>query len=204
MNEFTWLFVATLALAGGVELWLTARQARAVVAHRDRVPAALQQRISLAAHQKAANYTLAKLRAARKEIGAGALFTLAWTLGGGLATLGALWSSEGTASIWRDTAFMLTAFLAMSLLSLPLALYRTFVIEARIGINRIKPALCVGDLLKQAVLSTVLGASLIALWVWLLAHAGVGWWLWVCTAWMALEVLLLWAYACLIAPLFYR
>src|SRR3569623_999984 len=139
MNEFTWLFVATLARAGGVELWLTARQARAVVAHRDRVPAAFQQRISLAAHQTAADYTLAKLRVERIEIGDGALLTLAWTLGGGLATLGALWSIEGTASIWRDTAFMLTAFLAMSLLSLPLALYRTFVIEARFGFNRIAP-----------------------------------------------------------------
>src|SRR3569623_178010 len=92
-----------------------------------------------------------------------ATLTLAWTLGGGLATLGALWSIEGTASSWRDTAFMLTAFLAMSLLSLPLALYRTFVIEARFGFNRITPALYVGDLLKQAVLSAVLGAPLIAL-----------------------------------------
>src|SRR3569832_897301 len=90
MNEFTWLFVATLALAGGIELWLTARQAWAVVAHRDQVPTAFQQRISLAAHQKAADYTLAKLRVERIEIGAGALLTLAWTLGGGLATLGAL------------------------------------------------------------------------------------------------------------------
>src|SRR3569833_1392813 len=123
MNEFTWLFVVTLALAGGVELWLTARQAQAVVAHRDRVPAPFQQRISLAAHQKAADYTLAKLRVERIEIGAGALRTLAWTLGGGLATLGALWSIEGTASIWRDTAFMLTAFHTKTQHSQPLALY---------------------------------------------------------------------------------
>lgn len=204
MNEFTWLFVAALALAGGVELWLTARQARAVVAHRDQVPAAFQQRIPLAAHQKAADYTLAKLRVERMEIGTGALLTLAWTLGGGLATLGTLWGIEGTVSIWRDTAFMLTAFLAMSLLSLPLALYRTFVIEARFGFNRITPALYVGDLLKQAVLSAVLGAPLIALLLWLLAHAGAGWWLWGWTAWMAFALLMLWAYPSLIAPLFNR
>jgi STE24 endopeptidase len=43
-------------------VWLVSRQVRHVATHRGAVPPAFAHRISLAAHQKAADYTLAKAR----------------------------------------------------------------------------------------------------------------------------------------------
>ena len=61
-TPFTWLFLAALAAATGTRLWLAARQVRHVRAHRDAVPASFAGAIPLAAHQKAADYTVAKAR----------------------------------------------------------------------------------------------------------------------------------------------
>lgn len=204
MNAFTALFIAAVAVAVGVELWLAGRQARAVMRHRQRVPEPFQTRISLATHQKAADYTRAKLRLERAEILFGAALVLAWTLGGGVATLAGAWGLDAGASLWRGTGFLLSALLLSGLLSLPLSLYSTFVIEARFGFNRVTPGLYFADLVKHGLLAGALGAPLIALLLWLLASAGAGWWLWGWAAWMGFALLMLWAYPSLIAPLFNR
>ncbi|MDV7403160.1 hypothetical protein RZS08_67670, partial [Arthrospira platensis SPKY1] len=63
-SEFLWtLTFCTLLLAGlGVRFWLASRQVRHVAAHRHQVPSPFDRSITLDAHQKAADYTVAKLR----------------------------------------------------------------------------------------------------------------------------------------------
>src|SRR5262245_31554542 len=62
MNAFTLLFAAVLAAAAATRLWLSLRQIRHVRAHRGAVPGMFAESIPLAAHQKAADYTVAKAR----------------------------------------------------------------------------------------------------------------------------------------------
>ena len=56
------IFGAVLLASVLVKLWLASRQARAVAAHRGAVPAQFASVIGLPAHQRAADYTLVKLR----------------------------------------------------------------------------------------------------------------------------------------------
>jgi STE24 endopeptidase len=60
MNTFTFAFIIAVALSFAVEFWLAKRQVSYVTKHRSEVPAAFVETVSLAAHQKAADYTLAK------------------------------------------------------------------------------------------------------------------------------------------------
>gem|GEM_PF-3840069 len=60
MNSFTLLFLLMFAIVTATQFWLTKRQAAYVLAHHDEVPEAFTKTISLAAHQKAADYKLAK------------------------------------------------------------------------------------------------------------------------------------------------
>ena len=79
------LTLAVLLLANlGTKLWLATRQARHVARHRDAVPSAFATAITLEAHRKAADYTLAKSRLAVWDIALEALLLLGWTLLGGL------------------------------------------------------------------------------------------------------------------------
>ena len=79
MNEFSWIFLAALFLMTATELWLSMRQGKHVQAHRDKVPKAFEDQISLSAHQKAADYTVAKGRFGRKENIYGVIILLVWS-----------------------------------------------------------------------------------------------------------------------------
>jgi STE24 endopeptidase len=206
MNLLTLLFLAALLSHYGIELWLSLRQARRVRAHRARVPEAFAASISLAAHQKAADYTLASLRFGRVEQAAGVLLLLAWTLGGGLDALDRAWRSPASdlpGPIATGLAVLLSAGLVMALLDLPFAAWRTFVLEQRFGFNRADSRLFVTDTLKQWLLGLAFGAPLIAGALWLM-QTGPRWWLWVWLLWLGFSLFMLWAWPTLIAPLFNR
>ena len=202
-NAFTWLFLAALLASTGTRLWLAARQARHVRAHRDAVPAAFDGAIPLPAHQKAADYTVAKSRLGVADILLNVALLLVLTLGGAIQWLSntcAAFAEPG--SITHGTALIVSAVLLLSLAELPLTLVRTFVVEARFGFNRITPALFIADLAKQTLLSAALGIPLLVLVLWLMAQMGELWWIWVWAAWTAFNLLVLLLYPTFIAPLF--
>src|SRR5262249_33062834 len=90
MHWFTLLFLAALVLATVARVWLSSRNMRHIAANRGAVPTEFAGRISLAAHQKAADYSIAKARLGLVETLVAAALTLALTLGGGLQLLSEL------------------------------------------------------------------------------------------------------------------
>lgn len=202
MNTFTAFFVTALLFGLALELWLMLRQAASVRAHRERVPEAFSASIPLAAHHKAADYTMAKLRLGVVELLAGTLLLTVWTLGGGLNFLDQMWRGAGLPALWTGVGFIVSMALLMALLDLPFSVYRTFVIEQRFGFNRITPRMFIADLFKSTGLTLALGVPLAVLVLWLMAAAGRWWWLYVWLVWTGFGLLMMWAYPAFIAPLF--
>lgn len=197
-------FVAALLLQTALELWLAWRQRRHVLRYRAQVPAAFAQRITLAAHQRAADYTADTVRLGMWESALSALVLLAWTLGGGLDALNQAllrWMGPG---LGQQLALMLAFGAISALLNLPLGLYKTFVIEQRHGFNQMSWALWLADALRAALLGLLLGVPLLAALLWLMQAAGGLWWLWAWALWMGFNLLMLWLYPTWIAPLFNR
>src|SRR6185369_4923323 len=85
--DLTLLFCALLIATLTVKLWLASRQIRHVAQHRAEVPAAFRETITLASHQRAADYTIARLRFGLVETAAATALLLGWTLLGGLDAL---------------------------------------------------------------------------------------------------------------------
>ena len=201
-----WTAVFCLLLTAGLltRLWLAGRQMRHVAQHRASVPAAFAERIGLAAHQKAADYTIAKTRLGLLEGSFGAALLIGWTLLGGLNTLNLAllaWLGPG---LLQQVA-LLAAFTALgALLELPLSWYRTFVLEQKHGFNRMTLRLWLTDGLKGTLVGAAIGLPVVALLLWLMQAAGPLWWLWAWALWMAFNLLLLVLYPSLIAPLFNR
>ncbi len=202
MNGFGVLFIVVLVLMTAIELWLSLRQSRYVWRHRDAVPEAFKEQISLADHQKAANYTLAKGKVGRFENVFGMLVLLGWTFGGGLAVLSGLWAETGWSDMTIGIAFILSFFVISSIIDLPFSLYRTFKLEAEYGFNHSTLGLYFSDLLKQMVLMIAIGAPLLWGALWLMGSAGELWWLYLWAAWIGFTVLMMWAYPAFIAPIF--
>jgi STE24 endopeptidase len=204
-NAFTWIFLAALAAATGVRLWLAQRQIRHVRSHRAQVPRSFAATIPLAAHQKAADYTVTKARLGALDVLIGAAALLALTLGGLLELVAAGWARAfPSGGIAHGAALVVSVVVLYSALELPLTIYRTFVVEARYGFNRMTPALFIADLAKQALLAALLGVPLLVLVLWLMGEMGRMWWLYVWLAWTGFNLLVLLIYPTFIAPLFNR
>ncbi len=200
---FTWIFLAALVAATLTRLWLAQRQIRHVRAHREAVPAMFVQSIPLAAHQKAADYTVAKARLGIVDTVLDALVLLALTLGGGLQWLSDLWQRAFAAdSIWHGTAVILTVFLLRGLIGLPLNLYRIFVIEERFGFNRMTLRLFLTDLVKGIVVGAALGVPLLLAVLWLMLAAGPWWWLYVWLVLVVYSLFLQMIYPAVVMPIF--
>ena len=133
--DFTFIFLLFFGLTVAVRLWLKLRHIRYVASHRNAVPAEFAERIALADHQKAADYTVDRSKAAifHTLIDAGVL--LAFTLGGGLAALHAVWSSQ-LDGLAYGLAMIFSIMIISGLIDLPLSLYSQFVIEARHGTKK--------------------------------------------------------------------
>ena len=184
-----------------VEWALAWRHTRHVQTHRSAVPPPFANSIDLAAHQKAADYTVARSRFGMVSDGVGALLLLGWTLGGGLEALDQAWRSQEWGALHTGVAVMLSVSVISMVLGLPLTLYRTFYLEARFGFNKTTPALFAGDMLKGLGVTGLLMVPL-AYAVLGLMHRVPFWWIWVWALWSGFTVLMMWAYPALIAPLF--
>jgi STE24 endopeptidase len=227
MNEslieiFIFMLAVGIALAFSVmlRLWLSLRQLRFVAAHRDQVPAAFAEHVSLAAHQRAADYTMAKIRLGWVELAIEILFFLALTWGGGLRWLFFLLTDftrdlyfDDRSMLWNPPLFYLlisgvgliaSVALLSALIDLPLEIYRQFRLEARFGFNRMTPALFLTDKLKQILISCLLGLPILAAALWLMNIMGDYWWFYVWLLWMGFNLLMLFAYPLWIAPIFNR
>ena len=202
-NALTVLFLAALAIASATRLWLARRQIRHVRAHRAAVPASFADAIPLAAHQKAADYTVAKTRLAMLDVVVNALVVLALTLGGGLQIISALWTSVfELESLAHGTALFISVIALLGAIGLPLSIYRIFVIEQRFGFNRMTLRLFISDLAKQIVIGLLLGVPLLLAVLWLMQKMGEHWWLYVWLVWMAFSLALMMIYPAVILPLF--
>ena len=202
MHWLTWLFLLLLLTATATRGWLNQRQVAAVRRHRDRVPAAFAAQIDLAAHQKAADYTVASARVSRWDGLLDTLLALLFTLGGGINLVDGWWRPLNLPAALHGTAVVLTVLFLLAALSLPLSVWRTFGVEARFGFNRTTVGLFVADLSKSMVVSVLLGGPLIFVILFLMQRAGTWWWLYAWGVWIAYLVLITWAYPALIAPLF--
>ncbi|MDT7836787.1 M48 family metallopeptidase [Aquabacterium sp. OR-4] len=201
----TLLFTTALVLSLAVRLWLATRQMRHVAQHRAQVPAAFADTVSLAAHQRAADYTLAKGRLGLLWAAFGSAVLLGWTLLGGLDALN-LAVLEAVQPRFGNLAYQLALLAAFTLigavLDLPFELYATFRLEQRFGFNRTTLKLWLADAVKGLLVGAVIGLPLAALILWIMGATGGLWWLWAWAAWMAFNLAVMVVYPTLIAPLF--
>ena len=201
-TAFAALFAAALFVSLVLNLWLARRHVAYVAAHREAVPPAFAERIGLAAHQKAADYTIARTRLGTIETIVETALLLALTFGGGMAALVRLTDVLPFGGMTRDLALIVGVAVVSGLVAIPFSYYRTFGVEVKFGFNRTTRALWFADLVKGTLIGALLGLPLAAVVLWLMRATGPYWWLWAWAVWIAFQFLLLALYPTVIAPLF--
>jgi STE24 endopeptidase len=202
MNIFTVVFLIALFISYSIHFWLSRRQAAYVTEHRSAVPTAFANKVSLSAHQKAADYTIEKNRLGQIDGFIGMVMLLLLTLGGIINWAFSFWSTLISSPLWSGVAAFATIFLIMTLIELPVSVYHTFVIEEKYGFNKSTVNQFVKDHLLQLALGAAIGLPLLALILWIMDSLGSMWWLWAWGVIMAFSLLMSWLFPTVIAPLF--
>jgi STE24 endopeptidase len=201
-TQFTFIFLAALALTTVAKLWLARRHLAHIAAHRATVPEAFREKIALADHQKAADYTSAKTLFGMLGILFDTALLLLFTVAGGIQFIAVFCNGWFSTPITQGLATIVAVLLLSSLLETPFSIYRTFVIETRFGFNKMTIRLYLLDALKGLLLGAILGLPLLFGVLWLMERMGEFWWLYVWLVWVVFNLLILYIYPSFIAPLF--
>ncbi|MBV9749915.1 MAG: M48 family metallopeptidase [Acetobacteraceae bacterium] len=185
------------------DLYLRRRQATYVARHRAAVPFDFAATVSLAEHQRAADYEIARLRLGRVAALVSLAVGLAWAFFGYDLLYGGLAGVIGR-GLTRSVAFIAAVSLVSSLLDLPFAAYRAFRLEQRFGFNRTTKLRFAADRLKALALSTCVGVPLLYGLFWLMHGVSGLWWVYAWAGSTVLIIALMEAYPRWIAPLFNR
>jgi STE24 endopeptidase len=199
---FTLTISATLLLNLLIKIWLTTRQNRCVFAHREQVPTDFADSISLEAHQKAADYTLAKSKLGFWDLMLDTVLLIGWTLLGGLSALNQTLSELIDPGLGQEMSVIVAFMLINGLFHLPLSLIQTFSLEEKFGFNKMTLSLWVSDLFKGLLVGAVLGLPILWLILKLMAIGGAYWWAITWVSLVVYQLFVMWIAPNLIMPLF--
>ena len=201
-HAFSILFVSFIILTLIVRFWLASRHIRHVITHRSAVPPEFAERIPLAAHQKAADYTIARTKFGLFTLMINTLVLLGFTLFGGLQWLSVeIFKITGPGMTYQLA--LLSAFALISgIIDLPFDYYKQFGMEQRFGFNKMSRGLFFADIAKGALLAVVIGLPLVWVMLTLMEKSGDLWWFYAWLVWSGFQLLMMVLFPTVIAPMF--
>jgi len=201
-HNFTLLFLAMLSVSTLMRLYLSQRQIDYVTKHRAKVPDSFADKISLEDHQKAADYTTAKVKFGHLPLVYEVALLLIWTLGGGLQWLDQTILALELSPILTGIAVILAFTFISAALDLPFSIYSTFVIEEKFGFNRTTIKTFITDMIKGSLLGMAIGIPLLYVILWLMQQTGDQWWIYTWLVISGFSLFMMWVYPTWIAPIF--
>lgn len=196
------MFICFLFTKTIVENYLELRNKRYIRSHQNHVPQKFSQRIDLKDHQKAAQYSVAKINAGQFFYFYELIILLLWTFGGGLTLLDNFVRNFDNGPIVSGLIFFGLFGLISMLLGLPQNLYSTFILEEKFGFNKTTPKIFIQDMIKGILLSLVIGVPILSGILGIMQSMGQWWWLYAWIFFTVVQLSLILIYPNFIAPLF--
>lgn len=197
--------------AGFIVLFAAAALTRYVLArmniahlreHGHIVPESFREEIDGATLARMRDYTVESSRFQSLESLADDAILLAVLAGGVLPWLCGAIESWNFHAVWSGTLFFGILYAVSVLLDIPFSLYSTFVIEKKYGFSTITPQLWLIDLVKSLAVSVILMALLFIPFFALIHWLPQSWWFAAWVFFALFQMLMIWLYPLVIAPLF--
>ena len=199
---YTKFFLVALFIKSLIESFLDKRNMDHIIKHRNAVPQKFSDQITLADHQKAADYSVEKIKASQVFHLVDLVIFLALTLFGGLELINHYAMGFNATPIVTGLIFFAFFGIFSTITSLPKTLYFTFVIEEKYGFNKTTWKTFITDMFKGALLSVILGSPIIYAILAIMERLGGNWWLYAFLFLTAVQLLLVFIYPTFIAPIF--
>ncbi|HVO65920.1 MAG TPA: M48 family metallopeptidase [Syntrophales bacterium] len=201
-NVLLIIFLVVFAFNVVFRWLLTYINVRHLRLHGHNVPEVFKGEIDEATLAKMSDYTAETSRFGSIEHFFDDIVTLVILLSGFLPLLVGIILTYKLSFILSGLIFFGVLALLSSLLDIPFSLYSTFVIEKRYGFSTMTVRLWITDFLKSLIISAVLMGFLLGAMLALMQYAEHSWWFWVWIFFSLFQLLMIWLYPVLIAPLF--
>ena len=202
LNFLLSAFLAVFLLRSGTQILLNGLNISYLRRHGSTVPEVFQDVIDQGKLRKISAYTVDTERFQMIATLANQGFFLVILLSGFLPWFVKIIYRWEWGLIPEGLIFFAALSIFTNLLHVPFNLYDTFVIEDRYGFNAMTFQIWILDLFKSIALLAILGGLLLCLLLALVIYGGETWWVW---AWIGVggfELLMLWLFPVVIAPLF--
>ena len=199
---FYYLFIFLLITTTIFQVWLTKRHIVHIQKNKNKVPSAFSKTISISDHKKAADYTVSKSYIGIIDLFIQAIFLYLITLGGGINIITNIFSNLINNQLIIGAMVIISVMLISSLIDLPLTLYKNFIIDEKFGFNRMTKYIFITDIIKQLILSIIIGIPLLLISLWIITSLGNLWWLWLWIFISVFNFLMFTIYPLYIAPFF--
>ena len=201
-TNFTQIFIALILIKFLLETYLKIRNLKSIDNNKDSVPPRFKDVVTEEEYKKSILYNTDRIKFQIFTALFGSIVLIIFTIGGLLNYLTQVVMDMTSSNVLGAVLLGLLLIIVEEIISIPISIYSTFVIEERHGFNKTTRKTFVTDIFKGLLISGALSSILYATVIFIIISAGDLWWIYAFAAVFTLQAIIFFLYPVLIMPLF--
>ena len=201
-TNFTQIFIALISIKFLLETYLKIRNLKSIDNNKESVPARFKDVVTEEEYKKSIFYNTDRIKFQIFTSLFGSVVLIIFTIGGLLNYLTQVVMDITPSNVLGAVLLGLLLIIVEEIISIPISIYSTFVIEERHGFNKTTKKTFVTDIFKGLLISGAISSILYATVIFIIIRAGDLWWIYAFAAVFTLQAIIFFLYPVLIMPLF--
>ena len=201
-TNFTQIFIALILIKFLLETYLKIRNLKSIDNNKDSVPPRFKSVVTEEEYKKSILYNTDRIKFQIFTALFGSVVLVIFTIGGLLNYLTQVVMDATSSNVLGAVLLGLLLIIVEEIISIPISIYSTFVIEERHGFNKTTRKTFVTDIFKGLLISGAISSILYATVIFIIISAGDLWWIYAFAAVFTLQAIIFFLYPVLIMPLF--
>ena len=201
-TNFTQIFIALILIKFLLETYLKIRNLKSIDNNKDSVPPRFKDVVTEEEYKKSILYNTDRIKFQIFTALFGSVVLIIFTIGGLLNYLTEVVMDMTSSNVLGAVLLGLLLIIVEEIISIPISIYSTFVIEERHGFNKTTRKTFVTDIFKGLLISGAISSILYATVIFIIISAGDLWWIYAFAAVFTLQAIIFFLYPVLIMPLF--
>ena len=201
-TNFTQIFIALISIKFLLETYLKIRNLKSIDNNKESVPARFKDVVTEEEYKKSILYNTDRIKFQIFTALFSSVVLIIFTIGGLLNYLTQVVMDMTSSDVLGAVLLGLLLIIVEEIISIPISIYSTFVIEERHGFNKTTRKTFVTDIIKGLLISGAISSILYATVIFIIISAGDLWWIYAFAAVFTLQAIIFFLYPVLIMPLF--
>ena len=201
-TNFTQIFIALILIKFLLETYLKIINLKSIDNNKDSVPPRFKNVVTEEEYKKSILYNTDRIKFQIFTALFGSVVLVIFTIGGLLNYLTQVVMDMTSSNVLGAVLLGLLLIIVEEIISIPISIYSTFVIEERHGFNKTTRKTFVTDIFKGLLISGAISSILYATVIFIIISAGDLWWIYAFAAVFTLQAIIFFLYPVLIMPLF--